>query len=224
VATEQHLVAAVTAASASPSGVTSDSEDPHGPDVTLLLNDWASGEKSALDRLMPMLYPELHSLASAYLRRGGSPRTLQTTAVVNELFVKLLANRPRRLESRKHFFVLAARIMRAALVDHYRQSRAAKRGGDRQRVPLHDELAWVDANSAEIVAFDRALTELEAVDRQQAEVFELRFVLGCTADETAELTGISKTTVDRKVRMARGWFFQRLRASNPEPTTNIRTE
>jgi RNA polymerase sigma factor (TIGR02999 family) len=203
--------------------VTSDS-DSRGADVTLLLNDWASGETSALDRLMPMLYPELHSLASAYLRRGGSPFTLQTTAVVNELFVKLLANRPRRLDSRKHFYVLAARIMRAALVDHYRQSRAEKRGGDRHRVPLHEELAWVDANSAEIVAFDRALTDLEAVDRQQADVFALRFVLGCTAGETAELTGLSKATVDRKVRLARGWFFQRLRASISEPTTNIKTE
>jgi RNA polymerase sigma factor (TIGR02999 family) len=204
--------------------VTSQPADPHGADVTLLLNDWVSGEASALDRLMPMLYPELHSLASAYLRRGGSPLTLQTTAVVNELFVKLLTNRPRRLDSRKHFYVLAARIMRAALVDHYRQSRAEKRGGTRHRVPLHEELAWVDANSAEIVAFDRALTELQAIDRQQAEVFELRFVLGCTADETAELTGLSKATIDRKVRTARGWFFQRLRASNSGPPTNINTE
>lgn len=193
-------------------------------DLTVLLNDWANGEARALDRLMPLVYPELHSLASAYLRRGGHPFTLQTTAVVNELFVKLLANRPRQLESRRHFYVLAARIMRTALVDHHRGSHAHKRGGARRRVPLHEDLAWIDANSADIVGFDQALTDLAALDPQQAEVVSLRFVLGCTAEETAELTGLSKATVDRKVRMARGWLYQRLRESTSAPFANTGTE
>jgi RNA polymerase sigma factor (TIGR02999 family) len=181
--------------------------------ITVLLNDWARGDEAALERLTPLVYPELQALARAYLRRGARPVTLQTTAVVNELFVRLLASRPPRLEDRRHFYVLAARIIRMALVDHYRQTRADKRGGRHQRVPLHEDLAWVDADSAELLSFEQALGELEQLDRDQVELFSLRFLVGCTAEETAELTGLSKATVDRKVRLARAWLFQRLRPS-----------
>lgn len=180
-------------------------------EVTELLNDWGRGDPSALDRLLPLVYPELQNLAHAYLRRGASPVTLQTTAVVNDLFVKLLTRPPRQLENRRHFYVLAARMIRAALVDHYRSASRSKRGGDAQRVPLHEELAWVDANGPEVVAFDLALAELERLDREQAELFSMRFLLGRTSEETAELTGLSKATVDRRVRLARAWLFQRLR-------------
>jgi RNA polymerase sigma factor (TIGR02999 family) len=190
--------------------------------VTVLLNAWVKGDASALDRLLPLVYPDLHGLARAYLRRGARPVTLQTTAVVNELFVKLLVNPPKRLESRRHFYVLAARVIRMALVDHYRQIAAEKRGGAHQRVPLHDDLAWVDANSADMLSFDRALEELEQIDREQAELFGMRFLLGCTTDETAELTGLSKSTVDRRVRLARAWLFQRLRDSNSAPHTDVK--
>ncbi len=195
-----------------------------GPDsssVTVLLNDWVVGQPGALERLLPLVYPDLHGLARAYLRRGSRHVTLQTTAVVNDLFVKLLANRPKRLESRKHFYVLAARVIRMALVDHYRQNRAAKRGGHQQRVPLHEDLAWVDANSTDVLAFDLAMQELEQLDREQAEVFSMRFVLGCTADETAALTGLSKATVDRRVQLARGWLFRRLREAMPAGVANV---
>ncbi len=189
-------------------------------DVTALLNEWVRGESGALERLLPSVYPDLHSLARAYLRRGRRPALLQTTAVVNDLFVKLLATPPTRLENRKHFYVLAARVIRLALVDHYRESQAEKRGGHQLRVPLHDDLAWVDANGPEMLSFDRAMEELEQLDREQAELFGMRFVLGCTSEETAELTGLSKATVDRRVRLARGWLFTRLRESFPSATPN----
>jgi RNA polymerase sigma factor (TIGR02999 family) len=189
--------------------------DQRSRDVTQLLNDWSDGDASALDRLVPLVYPDLQGLAHAYLRRGASPITLQTTAVVNDLFVKLISKPPRRLESRRHFYVLAAKMIRAALVDHYRQVRAEKRGGEAARVPLHEELAWVDANGPEVVAFDRALVELEQLDKEQAELFSMRFLLGCTSEETAELSGLSKATVDRRVRLARAWLFQRLRGEAP---------
>ena len=107
-------------------------------------------------------------------------------------------------------------MIRTALVDHYRETRAAKRGGQHQRVPLHDDLTWVDANSDELLAFEQAMTELEQLDRQQADLFGMRFLLGCTAEETAELTALSKATVDRKVRLARGWLFQRLSESRAD--------
>lgn len=190
------------------------------PDVTALLNEWVRGESSALDRLLPSVYPELRGLAQAYLRRGRRPALLQTTAVVNDLFVRLLVTPPKRLENRKHFYVLAARVIRMALVDHYRESQAEKRGGHQHRVPLHDDLAWVDANSAGMLSFDQAMLELERLDPEQAELFGMRFVLGCTSEETAELTGLSKATVDRRVRLARGWLFTRLRESFPSGTTN----
>jgi RNA polymerase sigma factor (TIGR02999 family) len=193
---------------------------PSMDDVTQLLHDWTRGEASALERLTALVYPELRGLASAYLRRGTRPITLQTTAVVNDLFVKLLANRPKRLDSRKHFYVLSAKMIRAALVDHYRQTSAEKRGGERRRVPLHEDLAWVDANSAEMLSFERALSELEQLDREQAELFSMRFLLGCTADETAELSGLSKATVDRRVRLAKAWLFHRLRESHSARSPN----
>lgn len=184
-------------------------------DVTELLSDWSKGDRSALDQLVPLVYPDLQNLAHAYLHRGASPLTLQTTAVVNELFLKLLSRPPRTLDSRRHFFVLAARMMRAALVDHYRHTRAEKRGGYVRPVPLHDELTWVDANGPELLELDRALAELEQLDREQADLFCMRFVLGCTADETAALSGLSRATVDRRVRLARAWLFRRLRGEAP---------
>lgn len=196
--------------------------DPRPRDVTQLLHDWGRGDASALDRLVPLVYPDLQGLAHAYLSRGASPVTLQTTAVVNDLFVKLLAKPPKQLESRRHFYALAARMIRTALVDHYRQFHASKRGGHSTRVPLHEELAWVDANGPEVIAFDRALAELEQLDREQADLFSMRFLLGCTAEETAELSGLSKATVDRRVRLARGWLFQRLQGEAPPgDSTNV---
>lgn len=188
--------------------------------ITSLLDDWVRGDAGAFERLVPIVYPDLRSLARAFLRRGPRPVTLQTTAVVNDLFVKLLSHPPKRLESQRHFYALAARLMRMALVDHYRQQRTEKRGGKGRRVPLHDDLAWVDANSAQMLSFDRAMQELERLDREQADLFGMRFVLGCTASETAELTGLSKATVDRRVKLARAWLFARLRESDSGATTD----
>lgn len=188
-------------------------------DLTILLEDWARGDESALQRLTPLIYPQLRTLARSQLRRNARPFTWQTTAVVNDLFLKLLSSRPPRLESRKHFFVLAARIIRLALIDHYRQAHSEKRDVQ-ARVPLHDELTWVNAVSEDILDLDRALDELEDLDPQQAELFSMRFLLGCSAEETAELAGISKATVDRKVRLARAWLYLRLSESKADPISN----
>lgn len=193
---------------------------PDSPDVTVILEQWTRGEAGALDRLIPLVYPQLHDIASAYLRRGGRAVTLQTTAVVNELFLKLLARRPEKLENRRHFYILAARIVRMSLVDHCRQAMAQKRGGESNRVPLNDELAWVDATGPEMIELDRSLDALEAMDPQGAELFCMRFLLGCTAEETAELSGVSKATVDRKVKFARAWLFQRLTESKAGDSPN----
>ncbi len=188
--------------------------------VTTLLDDWVRGDAAALERLVPIVYPDLRLQARSFLRRGARPVTLQTTAVVNDMFVKLLTNPPKRIESQRHFFALAARLMRMALVDHYRERSSEKRGGRARRVPLHEDLAWVDAASDQMLSFDRAMRELEQLDREQADLFGMRFVLGCTAEETAELTGLSKATVDRRVKLARAWLFARLRESDSDSAPN----
>lgn len=182
-------------------------------DLTVLLEEWSRGDAAALEALTPLVYPELQSIARAFLRRGGQWGLLQTTDVVNDLFLKLLAQAPRKLESRRHFFALCARMMRHALVDYCRANLAEKRGGAMNRVPLHEEMIWVDAGGPEMIELDRALNELERLDQQQAELFSMRFLLGCTAEETAELSGLSKATVDRKIRLARIWLFQKLNGS-----------
>lgn len=180
------------------------------PDLTELLDNWVKGDRTALERLAPLVYPQLHSLASGMLSHRKQPATMQATAMVNELFLKLLARRPERLENRQHFYALAAKMIRRALVDHYRANQALKRGGTRAQVALHEDLLWIDANSEQLLDFEQAMTELEELDRQMADLFGMRFLLGCTAEETAELAGLSKATVDRKVKMARGWIYQRM--------------
>lgn len=179
-------------------------------EITLLLDAWGRGERDALNQLAPLVYPHLQRLAASYLRRESNARTLQATALVNELFVGLLARREARFTDRQHFFALSATLMRMALVDHARRVRSEKRGGQAERVPLHDELPWVDVAGPGFLDFDRALSELEALDPERFQVVNARFVLGCTADETAELLGISRVTVNRRARSARAWLARRL--------------
>jgi len=186
-------------------------------DLTRLLDDWIRGDQSALARLTPFVYPQLHTLASSRLRNANRALPMQTTEIVNELFLKLLVRRPERLQSRQHFYALAAKIIRTALVDQYRLHRADKRGGGLSRVPLHEDLLWIDAASDELLDFEQAMQELESLDRQQADLFGMRFLLGCTAEEAAKLSGLSKATVDRKIKLARAWLFQRIKQSSEEP-------
>jgi RNA polymerase sigma factor (TIGR02999 family) len=180
-------------------------------DITTILEEWGRGDPTAIERLAPLVLPHLREVASSFIRRERQGHTLQATALVNELFLKLLVRREARFENRRHFYVLAAKLMRLALIDHSRVARAEKRGGDGVRVPLHDDLPWVDVPSDDMLDLDRALVELAALDAEQAEMFELRFLIGCSAEETAGLLGLSKSSVDRKIRLARGWLYQRLR-------------
>lgn len=183
--------------------------------ITLLLEQWGRGDRSALDRLAPLVYPHLRELAAAYLRRERPGHTLQATGLVNEIFLKLMSRREVNFSSRGHFFALSAKLMRMALIDHARGVKAQKRGADSVPIPLHDELPWVNAASDEIFDLDRALDELQNLDSDQARMFELRFLMGCTVEETAELMGVSVATIDRKVRIARAWLYHRLRSRVP---------
>lgn len=182
-------------------------------DITLLLDQWGRGDRSALDRLAPLVYPQLHSIAASYLRRERKGQSLQATGLVNELFLKYLTRREARFESRAHFYALSAKLMRLALIDHARSAAAGKRGNGTQPIPLHEEMPWVDAAGPAMLDLDRAISELETLDPEQARMIELRFLLGCSVEETAELLSVSCSSVDRKVRLARAWLFSRLHDS-----------
>jgi len=187
-------------------------------EITAILGQWGQGDATALDRLTPLVYPQLRLIAASYLRRENRGHTLQATGLVHEIFLKLIGRRKPLFENRAHFFALAAKLMRMALIDHARGVCADKRGGGRVAVPLHEEMPWVDAAGPGVLDLDLALDELAALDAEQSSMIELRFILGCSVEETAEALGVSKSAVDRKVRLARGWLYQRLNRSDvPDP-------
>ena len=195
-------------------------EDPGAPDITRLLHEWRGGNAEALQRLMPLVYGELHTLASRYLSRERSDHTLQTTALVNEAYLKLAGQRDVDWQNRAHFFGIAAQLMRRILVDHARRDRRAKRGGGAPIIPL-DELDPASApppvNAADAYDLDRALSRLEVFDPQQGRVVELRYFGGMTIEETAEVLSLSPATVKREWSVARAWLFRELAEGPSSP-------
>jgi RNA polymerase sigma-70 factor, ECF subfamily len=175
-------------------------------DITALLSEWAGGDQTALARLAPLVYPDLHALANSFFRKERPDHTLQPTALVGEVFMKLMARRKLTFENRRHFYALSARLMRYALIDHARTAGAEKRGQQIQFVPLSEEIPWLNSSSQEITDLDRALDELALLDPAQVEMLEMRYLMGCTVQETAEIMGSSPSTVDRKVRLARACY------------------
>lgn len=161
---------------------------------------------------MPLVYPRLQAIAGSLARRE-SHDTLQATALVHEVYLRLLKVRHLELTDRQHFFSFAARLMRLILVDHARLRGAGKRSGT--RIPLHEDLRWVSVDGEEVVALHHSLEDLAALDPQKVQLVELRYFLGCTSEEVSEVTGLSKSTVDRHLQLARAWLFRRL---HPNPT------
>jgi RNA polymerase sigma factor (TIGR02999 family) len=185
-------------------------DNPGPGEITVLLRRWSDGDPKAVDALAPVVYDHLRSVAAGYLNRERGCATLQATGLVNELFLRFLTQKRAELESRVHFYAFAARTMRHILVDAVRARKAVKRGADSPALPLSPELAWVDPRSEQMLDLDAALTELGGEFPNKAKIVELRIFLGATAEETAELTGVSKATVDREMRFALAWLFDRL--------------
>jgi RNA polymerase sigma factor (TIGR02999 family) len=181
--------------------------------ITVLLHEWSDGKPEAIDQLFELVYPQLRKIAGALFRGERPENLLQPTSVVNELFLKLIRQRSVRFEDRSHFYNLSARLMRRILVDHARSEGRQKRDGG-VSVPLVEGLAWVDAKRAEVMDLDRVLDELEMLDQRKCRMVELRFFLGFTAEETAELMSVSKASVDRDLKFVRGWLYDRLHAAN----------
>ncbi|MBZ5601288.1 MAG: sigma-70 family RNA polymerase sigma factor [Acidobacteriia bacterium] len=190
-----------------------DTEAPIPSEITALLHRWNEGDRAALARLASAAYPDLRAIAASYVRRESPGHTLQATGLVNELYLRLAQLNDVKLSNRRHFFAFAAQLMRMILIDYARQSRAQKRPSSAARVPLHEEMAWIDASGSEMLALDEALEHLESVDERKVRVLELRFFLGCTTSETAELIGVSPATIDRDMEFAKAWLFRRLSSS-----------
>ena len=185
-------------------------ETPLPSEITRLLHRWQVGDREALGALASAAYDDLRAIAAGYLRRERSGHTLQATGLVNELYLRLAQIRSVQIEDRRHFYAFAAQLMRLILIDHARQARAGKRPGSLARVPLHDEIAWVDATSDEMLELDIALNELEAVAERKVRVLELRYFLGCTNEEAAQVLGVSRPTIDRDLEFAKAWLYRRL--------------
>ena len=184
--------------------------DPAKGEITLLLAKWRDGETSAFEQLMPLVYPHLRQVASAYIRRERNPDLLQGTVLVHELYLRLLNQKKADWQDRAHFYAFAAKVMRMILIDHARENLAQIRGGGSQRVPLSDDLPWVELGSAELLDLNRALDELAELDSYKVKLVELRYFLGCTAEETAELADVSKATVDRDLKFVKTWLYRRV--------------
>jgi len=184
--------------------------EPAKGEITLLLARWRDGEASAFNELTPLVYAHLREVAAAYVRRERNPDVLQATALVNELYLRLLKQKKAEWDDRRHFYAFAAKVMRMILIDHARENQAQMRGGGRMRVPLSDDLAWVNIGSPELLDLNRALEELGEIDPHKVQLVELRYFLGCTAEETASLMRVSKPTVDRELRFIKSWLYRRI--------------
>ncbi len=197
-------------------------EEPARTRVTGLLREWQGGDARALERLIPLVYRELHALASRHLSRERPGHTLQTTALVHEAYLRLAGQRRVDWKGRAHFFGLAARLMRRILVEHARHQRRAKRGGRAPHLSIEvagGVAAPTSLDTVDACALDRALTGLESRDAQQARVVELRFFGGMTVEETAEVMGVSPATVKREWAVARAWLYREISA---EPASSDR--
>jgi RNA polymerase sigma factor (TIGR02999 family) len=178
--------------------------------VTELLESWREGDPSALTRLTPLIYNELRRIAHRYTQGEGPGHTLQTTALVNEAYLRLAKQEKANWQDHHHFFAATAQVMRHILIDHARRRRYGKHGGDLQRVPLDDALQISEQRAAELIALDEALSELKELDARKHRVVEMRYFGGLSLEETATALDVSEMTVRRDWRAARAWLYRRV--------------
>ncbi len=184
--------------------------------LTGLLNEWGQGDKAALDKLTPLVYDELRRIAHHYVQRERDGHTLQTTALVNEAYLRLVNQQKIEWQNRSHFFAVTARVMRHILIDHARRRRYAKRGGDAPQLQLEDADAMTEQRAAELISLDEALQELCKLDARKNRVVELRYFGGLSLEETATVLNISPMTVRRDWRAAKAWLFRRMKAGEKD--------
>jgi len=179
-------------------------------ELTNLLDEWKHGDPSALEKLTPLIYDELRRIAHRYARRERNGHTLQTTALINEAYVRLAGNESPDWQNRQHFFAVTAQVMRHILIDHARRRRALRHGGDGQQVSLSEADAMTSERATELIALDDALQELAALDARKSEVVQLRYFGGLSLEETADALGVSLMTVRRDWRAAKAWLYKKV--------------
>src|SRR5437867_12458964 len=189
---------------------------PSTQEVTEMLVAWSNGDESALERLMPLVHAELHRLAHRYMNREGPGHMLQTTALVNEAYLRLVDSSHVQWQNRAHFFAVSAQLMRRILVDFARSRNYLKRGGNALQVSLDEALAITPEQDPDVVALDEALNALAAIDERKGRVVELRFFGGLNIEETAEVLKVSPDTVMRDWRLAKAWLLRELSAEKPD--------
>jgi len=190
---------------------------PPSAQITVLLRKWQDGDRAALDRLIPLVYNELHVIASRHMAHERRDGALQTTGLVNEAYMKLVDQRNVDWQNRAHFFAIAAQVMRRILLDDARRRRRGKRGAGVVPVPMDDVVVAAPDHGldpVDVLAIDRALQELVQLDPDQAKIVELRFFGGLTVEETSAVLGISPATVKREWAVAKGWLYRALTARN----------
>jgi RNA polymerase sigma-70 factor, ECF subfamily len=190
-------------------------------DITGLLAAWSNGDAEALNGLMSFLYPELRRIARRQLGRRPAGQTLESAALANEAYLKLLRAGGIHCENRVHFFALCSQIIRRVLVDHARNRGYVKRGGDAVRVPLDDALLGAQAHGVELLALDQALESLSQIDARKVRVVELRYFGGMSVEETAEALGISAETAKRDWKMAKAWLYAELTGKEKPTKTQL---
>ena len=183
-------------------------------DLTLLLKAWSDGEQAALDRLTPLVYAELRRLARKFMAGEREQHTLETAALVNEAFMRLVDWKNVQWQNRAHFFAVSAQMMRRILTDYARSRASQKRGDGVQQLSLDENLVFTEERSADFVALDEALTELEQIEPRMSRVVELRFFVGLSVEETAEVLNVSPFTVHRDWRFAKAWLYHRVRKAD----------
>jgi len=178
---------------------------PSPKEVSRLLVDWGNGDQAALDELIPLVYDELRRLAGRYMRRESQGHTLQTSALVNEAYLRLVDQKSVKWQNRAHFFGVAAQVMRRILVDHARSRSRAKRGGGAHMVSLAEQAA-ISNDAEEVIALDDALKSLAEMDPRKSQIVEMKFFGGLTTEEVAEVLKVTSRTVEREWRKAKAWL------------------
>jgi RNA polymerase sigma factor (TIGR02999 family) len=187
-------------------------------EVTQLLADWCGGDSGALEKLIPLVQPELHRLAHHYMGREAIGHTLQTTALLNEAYLQLVDDPKRSWQNRTHFVAAAAQLMRHIMVDHARKRRAVKRGGGAFKVSLDDAALVTERRSEELLALDEALQKLAVLDPRKNQIVELRYFGGLTIEETAAFLKMSRRSVEREWTMAKAWLYGALGGKETDDT------
>lgn len=182
-------------------------------EVTQLLVSWGNGDQQSLESLIPLVYDELRRQARRYLRRERPDHTLQSSALVHEVYVRLIDQRQANWHNRSQFFGVAAQLMRRILVDHARSRGAVKRGAGVTKLAIAEEVAAIEMQNVDLIALDTSLTKLEQIDPQQCRIVELRFFSGLSIEDTADALSISPATVKRDWAMAKAWLYREISGS-----------